>query len=71
MLKNKIKPKNKENAVTVIFPRMACTIGNWAMDHKFFYEIGGLDSGMHLWGGENVDIAIRVRTSVYELKNTF
>ena len=44
----------------VIFCRVACTIGHWAMDRDFFNEIGGLDPGMQLWGGENIDIAIRV-----------
>ena len=38
---------------------VACTIGHCAMDRNFFNEIGGLDPGMQLWGGENIDIAIR------------
>ena len=32
----------------------------WAMDKSFFFEIGGFDDGMVLWGGENIDLPIRV-----------
>ena len=31
------------------------------MNRDFFWETGGLDEGMELWGGENIDISIRVR----------
>ena len=30
------------------------------MDRGFFEEIGAFDEGMKLWGGENIDLAIRV-----------
>jgi hypothetical protein len=30
------------------------------MDKSFFIEIGELDEGMKMWGGENIDLAIRV-----------
>ncbi|KAK2160946.1 hypothetical protein LSH36_124g01017 [Paralvinella palmiformis] len=36
-----------------------CSIGNWAMDRSFFIEVGELDNGMQMWGGENIDLAIR------------
>ena len=36
------------------------TIGNWAMHKDFFNEIGGLDEEMKAWGGDNIDISIRV-----------
>lgn len=34
----------------------------WAMDRKFFFEIGGFDDKMILWGGENIELPIRVST---------
>lgn len=30
-------------------------------DRKFFGEIGSLDGGMKIYGGENVELGIRVR----------
>ena len=38
--------------------------GLFAADRKFFFDIGGLDTDMALWGGENIDISIRVRVAV-------
>ena len=35
-------------------------MGNWAMERQFFFDIGGLDTDMKLWGGENIDLSIRV-----------
>lgn len=32
----------------------------FAVDTKFFFEIGGFDDGMEVWGGENIEIALRV-----------
>lgn len=32
-------------------------------DRKFFGEIGSLDGGMKIYGGENVELGIRVRFS--------
>ena len=45
-----------------MFPpdRAASSVGHWVMDRSFFEEIGALDAGMEFWGGENVDLAIRV-----------
>lgn len=31
------------------------------MNRTFFQEIGAYDDGMLLWGGENIDLSIRVR----------
>ena len=39
--------------------RSPVTVGNWAIEKRFFYELGGLDTGMKLWGGENIDLPIR------------
>jgi hypothetical protein len=37
------------------------------MDRKFFEEIGAFDDEMRLWGGENIDLSIRVKNAVEEL----
>ncbi|KAI0241334.1 putative N-acetylgalactosaminyltransferase 9 [Lamellibrachia satsuma] len=39
------------------------TIGTiFAIEKQFFEDIGALDEGMLLWGGENIDLPIRVST---------
>ena len=35
--------------------------GSAAMDREFFEEIGAFDEEMELWGGENIELAMRVR----------
>ena len=34
----------------------------FAIDKKYFGELGGYDTGMKVWGGENLEMAWRVRT---------
>ena len=34
--------------------------GIFAIEKRFFHEIGGYDSGMQAWGGENIDLSLRV-----------
>lgn len=35
-------------------------MGILAADRKFLGEIGVLDGGMHIYGGENVELGLRV-----------
>ena len=49
--------------------RTPTTIGcAMAVDRKFFFDLGEFDNGMFIWGGENLEISIRMWTcggSVY------
>ena len=43
------------------------TIGTiFAIDKQFFEDIGAMDEGMQLWGGENIDLPVRVCTSKHK-----
>ena len=33
----------------------------FAVDRKYFLELGGYDEGMVVWGGENLELSWRVR----------
>lgn len=40
--------------------RSPALIGCFVADRKYFEEIGLLDEGMEIYGGENVELGIRV-----------
>lgn len=41
--------------------RSPALIGCFIVDREYFQEIGLLDEGMEVYGGENVELGIRVR----------
>ena len=43
--------------------RSPALIGCFVVDRKYFEEIGLLDEGMEIYGGENVELGIRVSCS--------
>jgi polypeptide N-acetylgalactosaminyltransferase len=51
-----------------MFVRSPSIMGILVVDRLFFGEIGALDGGMKIYGGENVELGIRVSPSaaVYE-----
>lgn len=56
--------KNKttlKSACRDVFNRSPALIGCFVVDRRYFEEIGLLDEGMEVYGGENVELGIRVR----------
>ena len=36
--------------------------GLFSMDKEFFWHLGSYDEDMEFWGGENIEMSLRVRT---------
>merc|ERR1712032_1345986 len=41
-------------------PSAAMAGGLFALDRKFFWELGGFDEKMEFWGGENIEMSMRL-----------
>lgn len=50
--------------ISVITDRSPSLMGILVADRLYLEEIGGLDKGMEIYGGENVELGIRVSSRV-------
>ena len=39
--------------------------GLFAANREYFFEVGGYDPGMDIWGGENLEISFRVNFWIF------
>ncbi|ELU12739.1 hypothetical protein CAPTEDRAFT_101883 [Capitella teleta] len=57
---NKEDIEARQNDVTAPVVSPMCIGSNWAMRKDVFEDIGAFDEQMKAWGGENIDLALRV-----------
>lgn len=57
-----ISSKRLKNYHDFVKPQESATMagGLYAIDREFFKHLGEYDSGMNLWGGENVEFSLRI-----------
>ncbi|VVC28402.1 Hypothetical protein CINCED_3A018999 [Cinara cedri] len=50
----------RQRDITQAFRTPAMAGGLFAMDKSYFFELGGYDEKMEIWGGENLELSFRV-----------
>ncbi|XP_050425178.1 polypeptide N-acetylgalactosaminyltransferase 3-like isoform X2 [Adelges cooleyi] len=50
----------RQKDITQAFKTPAMAGGLFAMDKSYFFELGGYDEKMEIWGGENLELSFRV-----------